>query len=120
MVFTQTSLGHVVVQDCLYFPKYGYCDVLQDYICDYVDDIVGSKRHAKWMSYSHVNMAAVDVHKRKLVLKEGHFCSVIGYKNNAATRVVEVAVQYNNFSRCLNLRTSCFLSGGVDVVVFSY
>ena len=94
MIFTQTSLGHVVVQDCLYFPKYGYCYVLQDYIKDYVDDIVGSKRHAKWMSYSHVNMAAVDVHKRKLVLQEGHFCSVIGYKNNAATRVVKAAIHY--------------------------
>ena len=74
MVFTQTSLWHVL-QDCLYFPKYGYCYIRQDYIMNYVDDIVGSKRHAKWMSYSHVNMAAVHIHKRKLFFKEGHLSS---------------------------------------------
>ena len=38
-------------------------------------------------------MAAVDVPKRKLFFKVGHLSSVFVGKNNAATRVVEAAVQ---------------------------
>ena len=37
----------------------------------YYDDISVSKRNAKSMAYLPINMAAVDVHKRDLVLKMG-------------------------------------------------
>lgn len=36
----------------------------------YFDDILLSKRHATQVAYSHLNMASVDVHKRKLVFME--------------------------------------------------
>ena len=94
LVCTQASLVHCVMvyflqpsMDC------SWC-MLRASGVFYVDDIGGSKRHAKWVSYLHVSLAAVDVHKRKLILKQGHFYSVIENKNNATTRVVEVAVQY--------------------------
>ena len=38
----------------------------------YFDDILLPKQHAIWMTYSHLNMASIDVHKRKLILMEGY------------------------------------------------
>ena len=35
-------------------------------------DMLVLKMHAKWVAYLYMNMDAVDVHKRKLVLKMGY------------------------------------------------
>ena len=68
MVFPQIYLGHGVGLEFLHSKS---CYIL-DAPIHYLDDIYVSKRRALWIAYTHLTMAAVEVHKRKIVLKEEH------------------------------------------------
>ena len=73
MVFTRASLRYDMGANLLPSMVYGSRYIVEECLVKYYDDLLVSKRHAKWVVYLHINMAAVDVHKRKLVLKMGFF-----------------------------------------------
>ena len=77
MVFNQVSLGYDVEANILISMAYGSWYILEECLVKYYDDILVSKRHAKWMVYLHINMVAIDVQKRKLVLKIDYFTTDI-------------------------------------------
>ena len=72
MLFTRASLGYNVGANLLSFMAYGSWYIVEECLVNYYDDILVSKRHAKLVAYLHICIVAVDVHKRKLVLKMGY------------------------------------------------
>ena len=75
MVFTRVraSLGYDVGANLLPTMAYGSRYIMEECMEKYYEDLSISKRHAKWVVYLHINMAAVVVHKRNLILKMGYF-----------------------------------------------
>lgn len=73
MVFNRGSLGYDVGVNPLPFMAYGSRYIVEECLVKYCNVILVSKRHAKWVAYLHIYMVAVDVQKRKFVLKMGYF-----------------------------------------------
>ena len=75
----------------IYLKKKGRCDVgvnllpsmaygswfVEVCLVKCYDDMLISIRHAKCVAYLHINMATVDIYKRKLILKMGYFMMVM-------------------------------------------
>ena len=65
-------------------PSMVYCSryIEEECLVKYYDNILVFNRPAKWMVNLQLRMAAVDVHKRKLILKMGYFMNDILYAYN--------------------------------------
>ena len=73
MLFTRAILGYNVGANLIPFMAYGSWYIVEECLVKYYDDILVFKRHAKWVTYFHINMVVVDLHKQKLILKMGYF-----------------------------------------------
>ena len=73
MIFNWVSLEYEVGINLLPFIEYGSWYIVEECLVKYYDDILVFKRHAKWVTYFHINMVVVDLHKQKLILKMGYF-----------------------------------------------
>ena len=62
IVFNRASLGYDVGTNLLPSMVDSSCFVEVRSVKCY-DDVLVSKRHAKWVAHLHINMTAVDVHK---------------------------------------------------------
>ncbi|GFZ22007.1 hypothetical protein Acr_29g0011690 [Actinidia rufa] len=69
MVFTRPSPGYDVETNFLPSMVDDSWYLLDTSSINYNKDILVPKRHAKWGGYLHMNKAAGDVHRWKLILK---------------------------------------------------
>ena len=72
MVFNQASFEYNVEMPSLHSTRNCLRDALGVCVECYFEDIVVHKGQAKWVTYSHTSMDAVNVHKMKLILKMGY------------------------------------------------
>ena len=77
MVFTWASFGYDVRANLLSSMVYDSRYIVDECLVKYYDDILASKRHAKWVIYLHVNIVVVDVqtkaHIEDGLLHDGYF-----------------------------------------------
>ena len=120
-VYNKTSLGLCMGLDYLRFTADDSCCILGKSVVDY-EDVSFHKTPTKWPAYSQMNMAALDVHKWRLVLETRRCTRAIhpDERNEATCPHPKLQDTYSSFPLCHRfesnnsypkLRTSSFLEG---------